>query len=79
MKYGKTINIIILMKLLKVTILFLYTAIYVSKWFSFILLFMFPNNTKMYFNFNNIDVLLLITKILGPSPVKGFTGKRIRA
>ena len=47
-------NIIILIKLLKNNILF-YIAIYVFKQFSFILLSMFSNSTKIYFNFNNID------------------------
>ena len=58
-KYGKTIKVIILMKLLKEHYMsFSYTFIHVSKQFSFILLFMFPNNIKMYFNFNNIEAFV---------------------
>ena len=39
------------MKLLKGHYTFFYTDI------SFILLFMFPNNSKSYFTFNNIDIV----------------------
>ena len=56
-KYGNTINLIILMKLLKGKYTSLYTAIHVSKQFSFIMIFMFPNNFNVYFSFNNIDIL----------------------
>ena len=58
MKYGNTINLIILMKLLKGKYTSLYTAIHVSKQFSFIMIFMFPNNFNVYFSFNNIDIIL---------------------
>lgn len=43
------------MKLLKGYYTFFYNVIYVSKQFSFIIIYIFPNNTKRYFSFNNID------------------------
>ena len=53
-KYEKIINVVIV-KLLKRHYIF-FIDIHVFKQLSFILLSMFFNNTKKYFNFNNIDM-----------------------